>query len=232
VQTTLEEQPVQQLTKISTFAPSEAIGRICNDRRVMPSPIGHALAGIAAAWVVDLVPGDRRWRTAPASASWYRRAGDGLTLACAALAAAPDLDLLTASHRTVTHSVGAALMVAVGAAAVAAARSRPIVRVALMCAAAWGTHLLLDWLGADAYPPFGIRALWPFDDHWYISNANLFGQTERRSFFTRPVLRQNVIAVAQEIAVFAPIVWGLWLVRVKALAGLPAQLSRGDHPPQ
>ena len=67
----------------------------------MPSPIGHALAGVAAAWTVDLIPGDRAWRTAPASASWYRRAGDGLTLRCAALGAAPDLDLVVrhASHR-------------------------------------------------------------------------------------------------------------------------------------
>jgi membrane-bound metal-dependent hydrolase YbcI (DUF457 family) len=198
----------------------------------MPSPIGHALAGIAAAWVVDLVPGDRGWRTAPASGSWYQRAGGGLTLACAALATAPDLDLLTGSHRTVTHSVGAVLVVGLGAAVLAAARSRPVLRITLMCAAAWGTHLLLDWLGADAYPPFGIRALWPFNDRWYISNANLFGQTERRMFFTARVLRQNAIAVTHEIAVFAPIAWGLWLVRVKALARLPAQLPGGDHPPQ
>jgi len=29
----------------------------------MPSPIGHALAGLTAAWIADLVPGDRDWRT-------------------------------------------------------------------------------------------------------------------------------------------------------------------------
>src|SRR5471030_1112459 len=85
----------------------------------MPSPIGHALAGIAAAWAVDLVPGDRAWRTAEADAPFYLRAGDGLTLLCAGLGAAPDLDLAFAVHRTMTHSVTAVLVVGLVAAAVA-----------------------------------------------------------------------------------------------------------------
>src|SRR5262245_47129789 len=101
----------------------------------MPSPIGHALAGIAAAWAADLVPGDRGWRTAPSQASWYARAGNGLTLACATLAVLPDIDLLMLpfkpeTHRTVTHSVGAVLLVGVAGAAVAARRRRPVVRLA------------------------------------------------------------------------------------------------------
>ena len=53
----------------------------------MASPIGHALAGVAVAWGVDLLPGNRAWRIAPPSASGYERAGKGLTLACAVLAA-------------------------------------------------------------------------------------------------------------------------------------------------
>ena len=62
--------------------------RICNHTRPMPSSVGHALAGAAAAWFADLVPGDRDWRTAPPTASWYRRAGNGLTLLCALLVVA------------------------------------------------------------------------------------------------------------------------------------------------
>src|SRR5712691_13271817 len=119
----------------------------------MPSPIGHALAGLAAVWIADLVPGDRAWRTAPASASWYKRAGNGLTLACALLAAAPDLDFLLGAHRTATHSVAAVAFVTLFAAAMASRAGRPIARVAAMCAAAYATHLLLDWLGADTFPP-------------------------------------------------------------------------------
>src|SRR6185436_8710601 len=71
----------------------------------MPSPIGHALAGLAAAWAADLVPGDRVWRTAGERASFFRRAGDGLTLTCVGLGTAADLDHLFVAHRTVTHSI-------------------------------------------------------------------------------------------------------------------------------
>ena len=49
----------------------------------MPSPFGHSLAGLAVAWAADLLPGERAWRVAPATASWYRRAGNGLTVTCA-----------------------------------------------------------------------------------------------------------------------------------------------------
>ena len=150
----------------------------------MPSPIGHALAGVAAAWTVDLFPGDRVWRTAPASASWFKRAGNGLTLSCAALGAAPDLDLLFSTHRTGTHSLAAVVFVGLIAAVLAANAGRPVARVALMCASAYATHLLLDWLGADTYPPFGIQAFWPFSHEWFISGTDLFRQTARQQVFT------------------------------------------------
>jgi len=195
----------------------------------MPSPIGHALAGVAAAWTADLVPGRRAWRTAPAAASFYLRGGGALTLACAALAVAPDLDLLFGTHRTVTHSVGAVFFVGLFAAAMAANAGRPILRVAMMCAAAYGSHLLMDWLGADQRAPFGIQALWPFDRGWYISSLGIFRKTVRLLFAPDVVLRENAWTVGREIAILGPIVAGLWLVRVKALARLSAQLSRRHH---
>jgi hypothetical protein len=184
----------------------------------MPSPIGHALAGVAVAWTVDLVPGDRAWRTAPPAAPWYRRAGDGLTLACAGLGAAPDLDLAFIQHRTVTHSIGAVCFVALFAAALAANARRPIGRVALMCAAAYGSHLLLDWLGTDRYPPLGLQLLWPINHEWYISGLDLFRQTARLRVFTRGPMTTNVRAILQEVAILGPPVVALWLVRARALA--------------
>ena len=136
----------------------------------MASPIGHALAGIAVAWGADLIPGTRAWRIAPPSASWYERAGNGLTLACAVLAAAPDLDLFFGRfHRTMTHSFFSVAIVAVVAAVVAARAQLPraaraaTTRIVFMCAGAWATHLLLDWLSADQSTPRGIQLLWPFD---------------------------------------------------------------------
>ena len=56
----------------------------------MPSPIGHALAGVAVAWAIDPRT-DRR-----------------LALTAAGLGALPDIDLLLPMpHRTITHSLGA-----------------------------------------------------------------------------------------------------------------------------
>src|SRR5262245_12258388 len=94
----------------------------------MPTPIGHAMAGVASAWIADLVPGDRAWRTAPSPASWYERAGSGLTVACALLAVLPDIDLVylpfnSQAHRTFTHSIGAVILV--GLIALGASRMFP-----------------------------------------------------------------------------------------------------------
>ena len=199
----------------------------------MPSPIGHALAGVAIAWTADLIPGDRAWRAVPGTGTWYRRAGGGLTLLCAGLGAAPDLDLAFAgTHRTVTHSLVAALVVGLFAAALAATAKRPIVRIALTCAAAYGSHLLLDWLGADYYPPRGIQLLWPISQEWYISGIDVFRQTARLRVFTRGPMMTNVRAILQELAILGPTVVALWLVRVKALARLAPEVARRDHPPQ
>ena len=78
-------------------------------------------------------------------------------------------------------------------------------------------------------PPYGIQALWPFSDAWYISPWIVFRQIERARLLSAATLRLNALAVAQEIAVLAPILIVIWLVRVKALARLAAQMSRGDH---
>lgn len=198
----------------------------------MPSPIGHVMAGIAVAWTADLIPGQRAWRVAPESASRFRRAGGGLTLICGALAVAPDLDLLFGGHRAMTHSLAAVIFVWLFAAALAANAERPIVRVSLMCAAAYGTHLLLDLLGVDRIPPHGIQILWPLDHDWFISGIDVFRQTERRSILSAPSMLQNVKAIAQELFVLGPLLVALWLVRVKALAGLSSEVTGGDHPSQ
>jgi len=192
------------------------------------------------AWAVDLVPGDRAWRTAPPDASWYRRAGNGVSAACALLAMAPDLDLGFTRHRTYTHSIGAVIVVGVVSALVALPRGRiaardtrhRAARIGVMCAAAYASHLLLDWLGVDLYPPPGLQAFWPFDSGWYISGLDLFRQTRREHLFTWPVLSQNLIAIAQEMAILVPIAAGVWLVRVKTLARLAPEETRRDHPSQ
>ena len=202
----------------------------------MPSPIGHALGGIAVATLADLLPG-RPVARLP------------LTLACAGLATFPDLDLLLPiAHRTATHSVGAVVAVTIIAAAVTGKvtgkRSeedgtagvqegrRPRLRIALTCGAAYASHLLLDWLQADPTPPRGLQVLWPISSTWFISGWNVFRATERRQFLAWAVMGRNALAVVQELAILVPVVVSLWLVRVKALARLAAELAGGHHPAQ
>ena len=203
----------------------------------MPSPLGHALGGIAVSWGADLLPGSRAWRAAPSRASLYRRAGGGLTLLCAGVAAAPDLDLfLMSSHRTATHSVTAVVIVTIVAAIVTGWVTGRFggytARVALMCGAACASHVLLDWLGIDRHPPFGIQMLWPFSATWFISGADLFAPTELHHPLSFSTVRIDLFAMASETVILLPLLLALWLVRVKTLARFSPQLTRGDHPAQ
>jgi membrane-bound metal-dependent hydrolase YbcI (DUF457 family) len=182
----------------------------------MPSPIGHALAGVAIAWTTGLADG-------------RRSASDRLVPVCMALAAAPDLDLLIpGTHRTATHSVTALVLVTILAAAVTGRVTRGTAglddsrrstltrwRVALVCGLAYASHLLLDWLGADRFPPRGIQLLWPFSDRWFISDLDVFRQTARQHFLTPPIIRQNLAAVAQELAILLPILVVIGWVRIR-----------------
>ncbi len=192
----------------------------------MPTPVGHALGGIAVAWTSD------------------RRASRRLTIVCAAIAAAADLDLLFPyPHRTASHSVTAVALTIIIAALVtgqvtAGSRHRKWLtadgrwRIPLTCGAAYATHLLLDWMGADSSFPYGLQMLWPLSDRWFISGWDVFPQTERRRFWTAATMQVNATAVARELLILAPIVAALWLVRVKAATRLPAEIPSRDHAPQ
>jgi inner membrane protein len=181
-------------------------------KRLMPSPIGHALAGVAVSWAG--VPSlDRR-----------------VTLAAVSLAVLPDADLLLPGwHRTVSHSIGAVIVVTIIAAVVTGKVTRQSrARIVAVCTAAYASHLVLDWLSVDRTFPYGIQALWPFSDRFYISNWNIFGATARIGLFTAPTMLVNLKAAAQEIAILGPIVLLLWLVRTGRAASTdksPAQIS-------
>jgi inner membrane protein len=190
----------------------------------MPSPIGHALAGLATAWALapetDLV--------GPTTSSALK---NRLVLACAGLAALPDIDLvLPFRHRTVTHSVGAVIVVMIIAAIVTGrVTRRRVAPTVTLCGAAYATHLLLDWLAADRFFPYGLQALWPFSDRFFISGWDIFAQTERLRLLSGPVLRQNGAAIAGELAILGPIVLAIWLIRVKPAARLAAEVARRHH---
>ncbi len=175
----------------------------------MPSPIGHALGGVIVAWSAERIP------SGPAAGRAPEHVSAALTLACAALAAAPDLDLLLPGwHRTVTHSVGAVIIVTIISACVTGWVTGKINwRIAGICGVAYASHLLLDWLGADPSPPLGIQALWPFSHRWFIARWTIFPITERRNFFSWASFATNVKAAAVEVIVLGPVVLGLWRMR-------------------
>jgi membrane-bound metal-dependent hydrolase YbcI (DUF457 family) len=156
----------------------------------MPSPIGHALGGIIAGW----------------SAAPRHDVRTGIVLA--AVAIAPDLDLLIGNHRGISHSIGAAFIVGVVAAAAwsafaPAALRRDTLRVALCATLAWGSHIVLDWLSNDTRPPLGVMAFWPFASDYYKSSMEIFPPVSRRYWEARFWI-YNLRALVFELIVLGP----------------------------
>jgi membrane-bound metal-dependent hydrolase YbcI (DUF457 family) len=169
----------------------------------LPSPLGHA----AAALVLHGV-------TAP-SAELRDRRRIGLIVGAAV---APDLDLLLRfvdgrnHHQGASHSLGAALVAGLVAFALARLRGWPrSVLLGLLAFGGWLSHLALDYLGRDTHPPIGIPALWPFSGEYYKAPWPLFMDIGRT--LTWEGVFHNAVAVAWEMALFAPLLLLLWRLR-------------------
>jgi membrane-bound metal-dependent hydrolase YbcI (DUF457 family) len=183
----------------------------------VPSPVGHALAGLATAWVADaLAPIPRRPSANAGSKGKFAALGGGLALTCAVLAAAPDVDILTGTHRAVSHSLGAALVVGIVAALVARRWRLPVLRTAVTCGAAYATHMLLDWLAMDSAPPYGIVVLWPISRAYHTSGANMFLEISRRYWRADEFIIGNLQSLAWELLLLGPIAALAWWVRRRA----------------
>lgn len=158
----------------------------------MPTPIGHALAGLAVAGA------------APGAKLSGRHAA-----ILAFCAAAPDLDLLLRlldgvnHHRGPSHSLGAAVLVL--AATWLMRRAGVDLPAAPLMGVAWASHVALDYLGLDTSPPFGEMALWPLSDAFYISPVPVFFDIPRS--FSAAAIQHNLLAVAIEVVVLGPVAW-------------------------
>lgn len=161
------------------------------------------MAGIACAWIVSGVPrGPDRVRLA-------REA-----LLFGAIGMLPDIDLAFGAHSGPTHSIGAMTIIAVAAIA-AWKRAAPIPPTffVLACAAAYGSHVLLDWMATDSTPPIGVMALWPFSREHFESDLHVFMAISRRYHQGWPFVRQNTLALLRELAILLPILSLLLLFR-------------------
>jgi inner membrane protein len=188
----------------------------------MPSPLGHALSGLAIAWAVDALSPPRG-----VSGEQLTIRSRDVAIAAALAAMLPDADLFLASHRGWTHSIGAAAIAAAAAAIWARRRAFPMLATGVAVGLACATHALFDWLGTDGSMPRGVMALWPFDMTYYFSPVAIFPRVERRYWLGWEFVRANIIAGVFEIVFLggaAYVVWRWRTVRraVRASIGAPS----------
>jgi inner membrane protein len=185
----------------------------------MPSPIGHAIGGVAAAWFAAGRPSPTR--------SWV-----GQALILGAIAMLPDVDLLFGAHSGPTHSIGAAAIAGLASGlslSLFARLSRAVEPAvpggaksdrqgpdpklfAVAATAAWCSHILLDWLGEDTSAPFGVMALWPFSREYFMSPIPVMPAITRR-YWLPGFWMQNFRALMFELMVLLPIAIAIWIAR-------------------
>jgi inner membrane protein len=177
----------------------------------VPSPLGHAVAGLAAGWLIAGAPALKSVNPTapPANQPWLATWRGAFVFA--GLAVSPDLDLLFHAHSMYTHSLGAALVVLLAVAALTPAHAHRWT-AAFACAAAYATHTLLDWMGNDTTPPIGIMALWPFTSEYYESNLHFFMAITRR-YWLPGFWTHNLIAMLREIGTLVPLALLVYFLR-------------------
>ncbi len=172
--------------------------------------MGHAIAGLTVAWFAEA-----------GGTGGKPSRGIHLSAACAAVAMAPDFDILFNSHRTYAHSIAAVAAAGSLAWLLLRTRTSSAPRVAIAIAAAYGSHLFLDWLGKDSSQPPGLMILWPFSSRFYISGVDLFGEVSRRYWKWDEFIVGNFKALAWELLVLSPLVVVSWWMRRESNLKLP-----------
>jgi inner membrane protein len=176
----------------------------------VPSPVGHALAGL----IVHLLTARDR-----ADVASLRHAAVAVTAAVA-----PDLDLLLRfvdgrnHHQGASHSITYALLAggAVALAGRAAGWPRSL-GLGIAAAAGWGSHLLLDYFGQDTHPPIGIPLLWPFSGGYFNSPWALFLDIGRTLDWH--TVRHDALAVSWEMVFMLPVLLATWWLRWRRREG-------------
>jgi len=169
----------------------------------MPSPIGHAIAGVIAGSLVS-PPRVDRVRTIAA----YAAAG-----------MAADLDLLVGAHSGPSHGIGAALVVGVVSWLMLRRTHARRAIAACAIAMAYASHTLLDWLGTDSSPPIGIMALWPFSHQYYESPWHVFMAISRR-YWLPEFWTVNLIALGRELLILVPLVAIVLTIRRQSISAV------------
>ena len=169
----------------------------------MPTPFGHAVGGLAAAFLTN-------------SRAKRPRLTLPLLAASAALAVSPDLDIIAGLHRIYTHSIAAVAAVGIVSWLVLRTRTSDALPLTAVLTAAYASHALLDLLGKDTSPPLGLTVLWPLSSAYYLTGWNVFTEVSRRYWRPGEFIFGNLRALAWEMMVLVPILlltWALWSKR-------------------
>ncbi len=190
----------------------------------MALPIVHATAGYL---IYRLERRGERQRSRPAG--WPRALG------FMALANLPDADFLLGFvlgypgdfHRGFSHTVLAALLVGAGLATVMWwRRGDRWWPSALVLAAVYGSHLLVDALTIDMRAPAGAPFFWPLSDAYFIFPFTFFSEIlidgHSRLGFLASILRWETVPVlAREAVIAGAILVTFNLIEGRAQAGRP-----------
>lgn len=162
----------------------------------MPTPLGHALAGLAAGTAAS---GGRTILGPYKDLALY--AGMGVLA---------DLDFIPSLimgqgggwHRGASHSLTAAAVA--GMLAWLWLRRGPDGgRLALGALAAYLSHVVLDYLNVDTRPPFGIPLLWPFSGEYMLAHHAIFPDVKRHAL-TWAIVKHDLMAMAWETLLLGP----------------------------
>ena len=166
----------------------------------MPTPVAHALAGVALYLGATRKASREDWSFAGALvvAAWF-----------------PDLDFglgfLTGVnyHHYFTHSIGFTLLfTAITYIWARKVRVSPF-RYSLWVGFAYASHLCLDLFSKDKAAPYGLELFWPLSDRFFMSSLTVFDNICRGTLAKLFGLN-NWLAVRREVLILGPIVLGLW----------------------
>lgn len=139
------------------------------------------------------------------------------------MANVPDLDFLPGimmgtpalHHQGITHSLGFAFMVSLGAAGVYRAKGMSFSSMFSLCFISYLSHLIIDFFSPDGRFPYGEPLFWPISDEYFISPVQVFlgvhhaGSTfaSTREWIEGILNLYNLGAIALEVVLIAPFVF-------------------------
>lgn len=175
----------------------------------MPSPVGHALAGVAAGYLLGGTDSGRLTEGQSSTLSARNLLSDRRVITFAMLGVLPDVDFLFGVHSAYTHSVGAIVVVGLMGGFVGA---RAGLAAGVAAAAAYGSHVALDWLGSDAVAPIGVMALWPLSSDFFLSDRQWF-MSVCREYWLAECWWHNSGGLIRELLMLGPVALGAVVMR-------------------